>query len=402
MEKRLAASKKEDFVYTHRFTNHPDLVAVFGEIGPGAILEHLRTAPRLAEWIASGRNLALELVELLDFAILDRCANIGAADMTPERLNDVAAEVFRAVPSMKQDTTQGFIDCAQYLVMRYCGLISVIDAGGPEAAAFLKSRCLDWERLEALERAKRENDPASIAMNVVVGLMRGDLKTYRLLEKSLEKIIAKELRRDVTWLHRQDEQSFWHVRDWISSAVANGASWLSNLNEDGCPKKLAKCGSLSALVAEADKQMGKELAKGRRGVAQGEEVFAEDDGVFHVVRLMTPAALDRESDAMRHCIGHGGYDRLLKEDSHLYLSLRDRFGKPHATIEVVKEMIVQFQGKANTPPKDEYRDATLRLLSPLGIEFHAGASILDNPALNIDFFAAPPVPYLRFGEGRVA
>ncbi len=252
--------------------------------------------------------------------------------------------------------------------MRYYGLLWTIDAGKDEAAAFLRTGSVDWDRLQEIEQAVRENDPRHIASRIIFGLMRGDWETHRLLEKSLGKIVEKEVRRNSSWLAMQEEQSFRHVRDWISSAVANKAAWLTNLDDNGCPKKLAKCGSLSALVAEADKQMKKDLnSQGRSSPLNG-EVFASDDGAYHIVNLTTPQALDRESEEMRHCIGHGSYDRFLGHDGHLFLSLRDELGRPHATMEVVKGKIVQFYGKANSVPKDEYREATLRLLSPRGIE----------------------------------
>lgn len=74
---------------------------------------------------------------------------------------------------------------------------------------------------------------------------------------------------------------------------------------------------------------------------------------------------------MRHCIGHGGYDHLLARDGHMFLSLRDQFGRPHRTLEVIADKIVQFHGKGNSIPKAEYRAAAESLLHPLGIEFTA-------------------------------
>ncbi|MCZ7861530.1 PcfJ domain-containing protein [Agrobacterium salinitolerans] len=333
------------------------------------VFELLRTQPDLAEWIASGRHLAFELVELLDKAIDERCADIPISELTPERLRCVANEVFQTVPSMRQNPTQGFIECAYYLGKRYYGLLWTIEAGKDEAAAFLRTGSVDWDRLQEIEQAVIENDPRHIASRIIIRLMRGgDWETHRLLEKSLGKIIEKEVRRNSSWQAMQEEQSFHHVRDWIGSAVANRAAWLTNLDDNGCPKKLAKCGSLSALVAEADKQMKKDLNSQGRSAPRNADVFASDGGAYHIVNLATPQAIDRESNEMRHCIGHGSYDRFLGLDGHLFLSLRDEFGRPHATMEVVKGKIVQFYGKANSVPKEEYREATLQLLSPRGIE----------------------------------
>lgn len=83
-----------------------------------------------------------------------------------------------------------------------------------------------------------------------------------------------------------------------------------------------------------------------------------DDG-YYVVRLMTPEALDRESGVMQHCIGQGAYDHKLEDGNFVYLSMRDRFGKAHATMEldvrpVRGPILVQCQGKQNRPPEAAY------------------------------------------------
>ncbi len=90
-------------MHANHFVNHPDLVGAIGQVGPLRVFELLRTQPDLAGWIASGRHLALELVELLDQAIMERCADIPISELTPERLRCVASEVFEAVPSMRQN-----------------------------------------------------------------------------------------------------------------------------------------------------------------------------------------------------------------------------------------------------------------------------------------------------------
>lgn len=83
-------------------------------------------------------------------------------------------------------------------------------------------------------------------------------------------------------------------------------------------------------------------------------LYAELSDGMVLVRLLTPAALDRETSVMQHCIGNGGYDDFLGRDDHLFLSLRDRHGKAHATLEIEKSKITQLQGKQNEPPIRKY------------------------------------------------
>jgi hypothetical protein len=155
----------------------------------------------------------------------------------------------------------------------------------------------------------------------------------------------------------QNEQAIRHVADWFQSAVLEKASWLSNVNEHGHPKKLLKYGSLERIFAEADKVMlRKSRGLGRRGLNEGsEEVIATLEGGYSIVRMLTSAALDAESAEMQHCIGHGSYDEYLEAGSNtMLLSLRDRNGRAHATIEIEDRKIVQVQGKQNKSPAEKY------------------------------------------------
>jgi hypothetical protein len=132
-----------------------------------------------------------------------------------------------------------------------------------------------------------------------------------------------------------------------------------------------KFGSVEAITKEADKAMLK-FAQKNRGlrIADGDEQLAHElaDG-WYVVRLMTPTALDRESGEMQHCIGQGGYDDKLNDSGYAYYSLRDPFGKPHATMEVnaLKGVSLQIQGKQNQEPIPEYYDRMLEFMKTADI-----------------------------------
>ncbi|MCS4088560.1 PcfJ domain-containing protein [Rhizobium sp. BK176] len=188
-----------------------------------------------------------------------------------------------------------------------------------------------------------------------------------LVNASIGRIALKESRKDLNWFRRQDEEAVDHVVDWIESSLNSGAPWISNLNDKGIPKKLMKFGSLEAMHAEADKQMKRLLVHERQRMGkEDEEDFADEGGEFYIVHMKTPAALDNESNAMRHCVGHGAYDRRLSEKRSLMLSLRDRKGWPHMTIEIVNGEVVQARGKANSRPKEVHAAAAHRLLDIWG------------------------------------
>jgi hypothetical protein len=57
---------------------------------------------------------------------------------------------------------------------------------------------------------------------------------------------------------------------------------------------------------------------------------------------------------MQHCIGNGAYDRHLGKSDREFLSLRDEHKKPHATLEIHKDRVIQISGKQNRRPLEKY------------------------------------------------
>ncbi|MBL0375378.1 hypothetical protein JJB09_25535 [Rhizobium sp. KVB221] len=147
-----------------------------------------------------------------------------------------------------------------------------------------------------------------------------------------------------------------HIVDWLDTSATQVLSWTKNLDEKRRPKKLMKCGTLAALKAEADKQMRQMLntLTNRSPLPEADEltVLALGD-VYSIVRMMSPAALDAESLAMRHCIGLGSYDRQLEWPGYGYYSIRDGNNASLATVEVIDGLITQFCGRGNNPPLEE-------------------------------------------------
>lgn len=159
--------------------------------------------------------------------------------------------------------------------------------------------------------------------------------------------------------HRDD---LIHVLDWLCTAVHERHDWLSNVDALGRPKKLLKAGDLKVLVHEADKAEARLHQRDPHylSLTSKDEVFVAQLGAgYTLVRLLSPEALDLESDRMRHCIGHGSYDEDLAHGSSAFYSVRDENGMPRATLEIVPRevdctmygQIRQFRGRRNANPE---------------------------------------------------
>ena len=192
-------------------------------------------------------------------------------------------------------------------------------------------------------------------------------KTRKLLMLSLGRVAYKFARKGEPFLHYLTGAAAQHVRDWISVAVERNEPWLSRVDRQGRPLKLMKFSNLDQMVKEADKAMNilnQKIGKVTLSETDEDFILELEDG-YSLVRLRTQQALDREGQLMQHCIGQGNYDSYLKSDEVCFYSLRDRAGKPHATIEVSEigdkmKVATQLQGKQNREPDHKY----IKLLMP--------------------------------------
>lgn len=179
-----------------------------------------------------------------------------------------------------------------------------------------------------------------------------------------------------------------HVTDWLIYATATNAPWLFNVSEQGEPRKLLKCGSLYQLANEADKGLGNQSPNwllDRGGIplddpdpqpAPDDETEIADLGVGHVlVRLLTPNALRVEGVRMRHCVGHGGYDCILREPGYRLLSVRDPNGTPLATLEIRGDVVRQFRGPGNDDPTSAVVDLLSKYVAEQGWRGYEEAAV---------------------------
>lgn len=161
-----------------------------------------------------------------------------------------------------------------------------------------------------------------------------------------------------------------HVADWLGAAMAADLKWLRNVDQNGVPKKFSKLVTVEDVKDESGRGTERLLRNSlSRPSAEGEEVtIAELIDGYSVVSLLSPGALDRESKEMQHCVGLGGYDEGVRSGELAILSLRDRKGKAHATMELQVEdrYVSQVKGKQNKFPIRRYFDILLPWIAEQG------------------------------------
>ena len=117
-----------------------------------------------------------------------------------------------------------------------------------------------------------------------------------------------------------------------------------------------KYGTIAQLMHEANKWMRQvpPAVVVQRALGPEDVRWEADLGSgYHLVRLLSPEALDAETLALRHCIGRGSYDANLARAGYEYLSVRDSEGTPVATLEVVHRSLVQCRGVRNADASPE-------------------------------------------------
>ncbi len=204
---------------------------------------------------------------------------------------------------------------------------------------------------------------------------------------SKEEILRRKWERRAGLYVRWHGIEIWHVLDWLIYSQATNAPWTANVDERGEPKKLMKCGSLDALVHEADKGFRLRPRSGHlngddvkipvaAGASSDDETEIADLGVDHtLVELLTPRALRAEGGRMRHCIGHGSYDDRVRDPEYRYLSVRDPNGVPLATLELKGRVVRQFRGPVNDDPLPAVTDLLSRYAAENGWQGYEDAAI---------------------------
>ncbi|MCV9964194.1 PcfJ domain-containing protein [Pararhizobium sp. BT-229] len=189
-----------------------------------------------------------------------------------------------------------------------------------------------------------------------------------LLTLSYTRVVIAESKRLGSFdTNRYNDAHLYHIADWLVAARLRSEDWLSRLDSQNRPRKLMKFGSIAQMVAEANKAMRKRRNDGKSVEAsEGAELVHDCGDGFNIFRLTTKDALDHEGWQMGHCVGQGAYDQGVVAGKTAIFSLRDRFGKSHATVELdtVRNHIRQIKGKQNDHPKSEYMRRLIGWLEP--------------------------------------
>jgi hypothetical protein len=154
------------------------------------------------------------------------------------------------------------------------------------------------------------------------------------------------------------------VADWLACLPTDDPEMLRKLERVSWDDAVTLTDQWHARLAKrmSWKASAAELAEGTRAVLE------LPDG-WRWVRLETKEALDREGEAMGHCVGQGGYDWLLffrSSDVNGIYSLRDARGMPHVTLHVTDGEVRQAMGKANAAPSGHARRLAA-LVESLGV-----------------------------------
>lgn len=94
-----------------------------------------------------------------------------------------------------------------------------------------------------------------------------------------------------------------------------------------------------------------------------------DCGKYKWVQLKTVEDCVEEGKAMSHCIGGSGHSQRIFEERSIAFSLRDKYNKPHLTLEAPYDKknnqigkIFEFKGTSNQTPNIEYSKYFVELL----------------------------------------
>lgn len=151
-------------------------------------------------------------------------------------------------------------------------------------------------------------------------------------------------------LHQLD-QSIRGIKDWIH-ATSPDLSSLSIMEAMGRAQEWHR----EIAIGSVGRQ-----PKGKRGAVRGKKIWRLPCG-WNIWRL-GPSDLTEEGDLMGHCVGHAGYDELIRKGDVDILSVRDGEDRPVFTAEVslASSTLVQLKERFNAAPGLVRRGARLDL-----------------------------------------
>ena len=101
-----------------------------------------------------------------------------------------------------------------------------------------------------------------------------------------------------------------------------------------------------------------------------EEIYMQLEDGYCIVKLNSPEALNRDSELLNHNIGERDFKAEQGDSNVKFLSLRDKEGTAHATLQVNKDVVVEMRGKDHFLPSLEYAKRISPLLNNEKLKFN--------------------------------
>jgi PcfJ-like protein len=150
------------------------------------------------------------------------------------------------------------------------------------------------------------------------------------------------------------------IARWLSDAIERKESWIGRTDKSGRVTRFLRIKTLADALAlcEEDEERLRRARVKKHDLAEGNSprhvsvTRRFEDGSF-AVELKTASALRWEGRQMRHCLGNARYASRMRAGVEFF-SLRDANGRPHVTLEVVDDRVIQCRGRANSNPFPSY------------------------------------------------
>jgi hypothetical protein len=107
-----------------------------------------------------------------------------------------------------------------------------------------------------------------------------------------------------------------------------------------------------------------------------------DCGKYKWVQLKTVEDCIEEGNAMGHCIGNSNHSQNISQERSVAFSLRDKYNKPHLTLEAPFDKslnyigkIFEFKGTSNQTPAVEYVECFVELLKKYNFKGYTDSNL---------------------------
>lgn len=132
--------------------------------------------------------------------------------------------------------------------------------------------------------------------------------------------------------------------------------------------KAIRDAEIARAKAEKDAEERKALLERFSKVAEKYSNLSKKDGAYVVMIAQNPAQLVEEGIALKHCVGHMGYDKKFAKEQSLIFFVRTKENptEPYVTVEysIKDKKVLQCYAKGNTKPDAEVTTYITNIWSP--------------------------------------